>query len=75
MENRVKRLKRTCKLRRKIQNLVDSENYEELMRLHEIIYDVTQPIPPDDDFPGKFEIFFYIISSKVFSSNVFNDKG
>ena len=65
MENRVKRLKRTCKLRRKIQNLVDSENYEELMRLHEIIYDVTQPIPPDDDFPGKLKHLFYIRISNV----------
>lgn len=35
------------------------------MRLHEIIYDVSQPIPPDDDFPGKFEIFFYIRISNV----------
>ena len=53
MENRVKRLKRTCKLRRKIQNLVDSEDYDRLMALHETIYDVEKPLPSDDTHPGS----------------------
>lgn len=53
MTNRVKRLKRTCSLRRKIQNFVDQEDYDSLIALHDTIYDVTTDLPSDDTEPAQ----------------------
>ena len=48
---RIQVLQRTCKLRRKIQNLVDARDFNALLELHELIYDLSRDLPDDDSTP------------------------
>ncbi|CAG5102357.1 Oidioi.mRNA.OKI2018_I69.chr1.g262.t2.cds [Oikopleura dioica] len=51
MKNRVKYLRRTCQMRRKIQNLIDADDFDGLLKLHEQIYDLNKALPKDDETP------------------------
>ena len=44
MKERVIYLRRTCKMRRKIQNLVDNDDFDGLLKLHKQIYDLNKGI-------------------------------
>ena len=44
MKDRVSFLRRTCQMRRKIQNLVDKDDFEGLLKLHMQIYDLDKGI-------------------------------
>jgi len=51
MKDRVKYMKRTCSVRRKIQNLVDRQDFDGLLALHRQIYDLESPAPQEDRQP------------------------
>ena len=38
-------------MRRKIQNLVDNRNFDALLELHELLYDLSRDLPQDDATP------------------------
>ena len=57
MKNRLVYRKRACSLRRKIQNLVTARNFDGLLALHKLIYDLEAEMPEDDLEPAQLGCF------------------
>ena len=52
MKNRLIYRQRACSLRRKIQNLVTARDFDGMLQLHKLIYDLEAPMPEDDVEPA-----------------------
>ena len=52
MKNRLIYRQRACSLRRKIQNLVTARDFDGMLQLHKLIYDLEAPMPDDDSEPA-----------------------
>ena len=53
MKNRLIYRSRACSLRRKIQNLVTARDFDGLLALHKLIYDLDAEMPEDDLEPAQ----------------------
>ena len=51
MKNRLIYRSRACSLRRKIQNLVTARDFDGLLALHKLIYNLDAEMPEDDSEP------------------------
>ena len=57
MKNRLIYRQRACSLRRKIQNLVTARDFDGLLSLHKLIYDLDAEMPEDDTEPAQLRVY------------------